>query len=327
MTSWFETVAYTDDLQSVSDGIWRSCSRVPDQFFAEYLPDVFLEELSLGKEVGWKEAVERALPLLDRYAAQYTRDYFSSTYRSDLIGALPIGPGSLVLDLGCGWGFASQRCLEKGAMVVGADMSSKRLEFCRTRLGQEGFSARFVGVEVDVGATFPFKPSTCDVVILSGLLEWVACSNPGAPEKIQHELLRRCSETLKQGGILYLAIENRFWWRYFIGARDLHTLQRFTSILPRRLARSLSLLWSGTDYRAYTYSFWAYVGLLKKLGFRSFDVIYPEPDYVQPRKTTSLLCNFRLDRPMNIIRKQFWNQSANKWLNLFGRSFVFVALK
>lgn len=328
MTSnWFYELIDRSHSVDVRDGLWHFHPQDEGAFFAEYLPSIFLEQLECAKDVGWQVAVERGLSLLEHHVAEYTRDYFFSSYRSDFIEELAIQPRSTVLDIGCGWGSASQRCLEKGANVVGADNAVRRLEFCLLRFRQQGFTDNFVAIELDANRIFPFKPNTFDSVIISGLVEWLPSTKMGDPEFIQRSFLEKCVALLKAEGRMYLAIENRTWGRYFVGAKDLHTKQRFVSILPRRIARSYSMLTSGLDYRVYTYSLLHYITLFRKMGFRVLHVIYPEPDYVQPKRTSRILSSLALQQTdfklmLSIIRqKPSWRHA------LFGQSFMFIAVK
>lgn len=306
---------------------WRLHPQRQQQFFGDYLPQHYLERLSRAHEVGWKNAVTDGLDTLPDWIADYTRDYFLARYRSDFVEDLGIQPQSNVLDLGCGWGFASHRALELGANVVGTDNALRRLEFCRARFEQEGLGDRFLGIEMDVNRPFPFREAAFDVVIVSGLLEWVGCSAAGRPEEVQEDFMQRIFATLVPGGRLYLAIENRFWAPYFVGALDMHTRQPLVSILPRRLARAASVLVSGKDYRAYTYSLIGYVGMLRKLGYKKLTALYPKPDYVQPKTVEPLFRDVDLSISPSQILASIRAQHPSMWRSLVGRSFMFVAAK
>jgi 2-polyprenyl-3-methyl-5-hydroxy-6-metoxy-1,4-benzoquinol methylase len=325
--TWFNNLVRDGASAVLDHNIWLLHPQDSDQFFADYLSAKFWKELETAESLGWQKAVENGLQLLNPYDAAYTCDYFFSSYRSDFVEDLGITPGATILDVGCGWGFASQRCLEKGAAVVGTDLALKRLEFCATRFQQQGFGDRWVGVEMDANRLFPFRADTFDVLIVSGVMEWLPCSAAGAPRKLQERFMEQCFRIIKPRGRLYLAIENRYWGKYFLGARDLHTSQRFASILPRNLARSYSILTGCEDYRAWTYSLLEYLKWLKAIGYSDLTVIYPEPDYVQPRTTIALVKGFPLDPPSGDLWRAFNRKTANRWAGMFGRSFMFIATK
>lgn len=323
---WFINIIDHQDVPTLADGIWRLHPQRESHFFADYLPASFLTQLESARTLGWRKAVEQGLPLLSPYVADYTRDYFLESYRSDFVNDLNLCPGELVLDVGCGWGFASHRCLEAGARVVGTDNSIKRLDFCTTRFEQEGYSDSFVGIELDANRDLPFKVKSFDAIILSGIVEWLPQLTYGEPSNVQFSFMRKMTDLLRPGGRLYLAIENRYWWKYFIGARDLHTLQRLTSILPRRIARAYSMLTKGEDYRVYTYSLLTYIRMFRNLGFQQLNVTYPDPDYVQPKKVYPLIRNLHLQQLHLPLLRAIIQQRPNLQRSVFGRSFMFVAI-
>ncbi len=326
MVPWFDDLLREDQHPKLDGGLWRLHPQPDDQFFADYLPRHYLESLTRAPELGWRRAVEVGLPTLSKRLADYTRDYFLEPYRAKFVDDLGIGASSVVVDFGCGWGFASQRALELGARVVGTDNALGRLKFCHTRFTQQSMVDRFVGIELDANAAFPFRPGIANAVIVSGLLEWVACSKEGVPLEVQRAFLDKTFSLLAPEGRLYLAIENRYWFPYFLGALDLHTRQPLVSILPRRLARALSMLMSGKDYRAHTYSMAEYLRLLKETGYRRVKVSYPQPDYVQPRKVEVLLDDVDLTRPLAEVMAAA-RGARNKWASRFGMSFTFIATK
>ena len=216
--AWWKSLIVNDLEPRFEDGVWRLHPQEADRFFADYLPDAFLSGLlQRARAQNWRTAVEESLPLLRPDIAAYTQDYFLEPYRAAFVDGLGVTNGSSVLDLGCGWGFASQRCLEKGANVVGTETALGRLQFCTVRFSQQGFGDRFLAVEMDANRPLPFRSASFDVVIVSGLMEWLPSTATGSAESLQREFLQRCATVLRPGGRLYLAIENRWWWKYSWG--------------------------------------------------------------------------------------------------------------
>jgi hypothetical protein len=76
-------------------------------------------------------------------------------------------------------------------------------------------------MEFDANRSFPFAPSMFDAVIVSGLLEWLACSVTGPIKAVQREFMGRVVEILKLDRRLHLAIENRYWRRTSATGADL----------------------------------------------------------------------------------------------------------
>lgn len=321
--AWLAALCRADAQPVLHAGMWRLHPDEYSQFFAEYLPASFFATLAQAGELGWREAVTAGLAALRPDLAAYTRDYFLAPYRAAFVDRLGLRPGDPVFDIGCGWGFASQRALELGARVVGAEAARARLDFCRQRFAQEGFADRFVGVEFDANRAWPFRPGSFAAILVSGLLEWLPCSSGDDPDAVQARFLARCRAALRPGGRLYLAIENRTWHAYFRLAPDLHTHQRLLPLLPRRLARMLSLLRSGRDYRAYCATAFGYLQMFRTAGFASVAIDHPRPDYVQPRTVAPLLDPTPLAGPWGDLRRAVVRRCRDRWALLFARSFQF----
>jgi hypothetical protein len=120
---------------------------------------------------------------------------------------------------------------------------------------------------------------------MNGVLEWVGRSQAFAsPQAAQEAALLQVQRILKPGGHLYLAIENRLGFKYFLGKRDEHTDGlRFTTVLPRWVADLVSRLAGQGRYRTYTYGAGGYRRLLRRAGFQSARLYLALPDYRHPR--------------------------------------------
>ena len=84
---------------------------------------------------------------------------------------------------------------------------------------------------------------------------------------------------LKQGGQLFIGIENRFSFKNLLGTRETHTGLRFVSLLPRVLANCYSQTARGMPFREWTHSQRNLRQLLKRAGFPRADFYYPIPSY------------------------------------------------
>jgi len=74
-----------------------------------------------------------------------------------LIPAMGLGPGSRLLDLGCGPGLYANRIAMRGIEVVGIDVSSRSLDFARARAVARSLPASFrqgTYLESDLGAGY-----------------------------------------------------------------------------------------------------------------------------------------------------------------------------
>ena len=112
-------------------------------------------------------------------------------------------------------------------------------------------------------------------------------SEEESPKQMQQKFLRKISKALKKSGTLYLAIENRYDFSYFLGLPDPHCGIRFISLMPRQLQNILSLMLRGRAFRNWTYSQRGLIKLLHSTGFSEFNFYYGFPDYRVPELVLS----------------------------------------
>jgi len=205
------------------------------------------------------------------------------------------------LDLGCGMGFSTISLAEIYSDVYACDMTLENLQFVKNR-------ARYLSrnnIKYACGFDAPhfaFKDNFFDVIFLNGVLEHVgnnfsfkdfaSCSNVVKllhlmkfllgrtnPRKVQSRFLDEIFRVLKHDGALFIGIENRLSYRYFLGHPEDHILIKYVSLMPRVIANCYSVMHKRVPYLTYTYSIWGYKKLLKRSGFsvpRFFSMI---PNY------------------------------------------------
>ncbi|NLB54989.1 MAG: methyltransferase domain-containing protein [Lentisphaerae bacterium] len=173
--------------------------------------------------------------------------------------------GSL-LEIGAGCGALTQLFTERVASVTSVELSKKRAEIiaARNRLAEN--------LEIVVGnfCDMQFEVKF-DYATLIGVLEYAnVFMNSQSP---CDNLLLKTRESLKSGGTLIVAIENKFGIKYFAGAPDDHTRRVFEGIegYPIR---------NGPE----TFSKDELSDLLIKNGFSDIEFYYPHPDYKLPRE-------------------------------------------
>jgi cyclopropane-fatty-acyl-phospholipid synthase len=143
--------------------------------------------------------------LADFSGAKYDGDFSMSLedaqrrkheYVAEQIG---IGPGTRVLDLGCGWGALLDFCRRRGAAGTGVSLSSAQVAACR----RHGLDVHLQDARSITRDSFgPF-----DAVASLGAFEHF-CSpedyRAGRQEEVYRELFGRIARVLPKGGRLYL---------------------------------------------------------------------------------------------------------------------------
>ena len=215
------------------------------------------------QELGWK---------YDFYALDQNRG------AAALLSAL--GPETVALDYGSGWGTVTRFAAQHARHLFSMDLTYESLRFCH-RTGPANITCLHGG---DSGG-LPFRDGVLDLVILNGVLEWIPQYRlEGPPRQVQVAFLREVKRVLKPGGQVLIAIENRFGLDYFRGRRDEHTGIRYITVLPRFLADRLSRRRRNEPYRALTHGRSGYRRLLADAGLGDVDFAVPKPDYREIRQ-------------------------------------------
>ena len=106
--------------------------------------------------------------------------------------------GSRVLDVGCGGGILSEAMADRGAEVLGIDLSDKALKVAQLHLLESGRRVTYRKVPVEMLAHE--QPGSFDVVTCMEVLEHV----PDPASQVQ-----ACAHLLKPGGHAFFATINR----------------------------------------------------------------------------------------------------------------------
>ena len=113
-----------------------------------------------------------------------------------------VGPGSRVLDVGCGTGLSAPFYIEKGCYYQGVDIAEKMVEQARAKVRCE--QAAFAVGDVEAGLAFP--DGHFDLVIGLGLLEYLDRLDAALDEMVR---------LTRPGGSLVLTVPNRNCVNYF----------------------------------------------------------------------------------------------------------------
>jgi ubiquinone/menaquinone biosynthesis C-methylase UbiE len=249
-----------------------------DSAYGIMLPSELEDLLHLCQELGWDKGVAaflgtKSIPNADSWAA-----YFSPETRAAGRLLLPANPNARVLDLGCGIGPLSINFARYFDEVVGVDHGLTQLQLLRLRASEAEIRNLRVVCAGD-RQHLPFPAESFDVVLLNGVLEWVANMQTGSPRHRQRDFLAEIHRVLKPEGEIYIGIENRFAFTYLSGGTDEHTHLRFVTLLPRKAANLMSVIKSGKPYRVYTYSRRGYRKLLREAGFAAAHFYMPRTNY------------------------------------------------
>ena len=109
------------------------------------------------------------------------------------------GPGSRLLDLGCGTGRLTIPLAQSGYNVSGTDINGDIIDIARDKAGENGVNAHFNIARAEV---LSFSDATFDICIVDSVLEHVTDW-----EKTIEEVAR----VLKPGGIAYFDAANALY--------------------------------------------------------------------------------------------------------------------
>jgi len=272
-----------------------------DAYWGEVDRDLMRKILAKTREAGWREALESEL----RPHHPELFEYVHHLSRGDWMVLLPLDRRSTVaVDIGAGWGPNSLALAPHVARVYSVEKTAERIGFLAARAHQDEVT-NLIPVRADLHA-LPIAPSSVDVIVVNGVLEWAGLVDPDAdrvrrrnPKILQELFLRQLWRLLKPGGHLYVGIENRFGRMFLQGTPD-HQGLAYTSLMPRALARTYTALRSITssrthrverDYRTYTYSYGGYDRLLRSCGFANVRRYGVMPGYNIPTRIVPLETN------------------------------------
>ncbi len=227
-------------------------------------------------------------------------DIIFSPIRAAGLKMLDIKTDDIGIDYGCMWGnlliYAAKNC----KTMVGVDKTTESLQFLQHRLREEDLNnCRLVNSDLRQLAKFD---NIFDFAIINGVLEWLPDENdveltkflsksrccfkrPSKnPKLVQFEFLKKVYQDLKKGGKLYLAIENRYDYQYFLWKKDPHPGLFYTAFLPRWISNIISNIWYGRPYATYIYSSRELQKMLEEAGFSKVDKYSAFPNYRFPLK-------------------------------------------
>lgn len=229
----------------------------------------------------------------------------------------------IVLDIGCGYGAITTTIAPHVKKIIAIDPDSERLLFTKKRAQLSGLK-NIVTVNISNTKVLPFPSNSFDTIIINGVLEWVPTTVKGYPNAVQIEFLKEVKRVLKPSGQVYLGIENRFSYQYFLGKPDDHSHLLFASLLPRFLTNIYSKAVKGKPYRTYTHSWWGYRSLFRQAGLNVLNTYYPSPNYKYIEHLYSHQMN-RNHTPNNLLNLARNIILSPGFLKIFTPSFSIIA--
>jgi hypothetical protein len=249
----------------------------------------FLQDIDI---LGSKNSVKKYFP--EHY------DIIFSPKRAAGLALLDLRPGEIVVDAGCMWGALTIPLAKAGCNVIGIDQTCESLKLLEKRVSEEQLkNVELVCSDLN---KISFYESTFDKAIINGVLEWIPQVNPvelkkyygqkniqnpnigknPSPRQMQYDFLKKIFEGLKNGGALYLAIENRYDIFYFMSQPDPHCNIRLITFMPRWIQNLISNILLGRPYINWIYSSRQLEKLLNAAGFTNIEMMYAFPDYRSP---------------------------------------------
>lgn len=247
----------------------------------QYLGEVEKSELEFINERLEKQPLDTIVRTLEKDTRELI-SFLLGADRAHGLDVLKIRSDDYVLDLGAGYGGLSLAIADTGAHVDSVEWVMEKLVFLRSLARQRGLE-NINCIKADC-KTLPYAPETFTKIIMNGFLEWIPLEFlEMKPKNAQIRVLQKCHDLLKDSGRLFIGIENRCWYPYFLGYHDPHERRlRFVTILPRCIANIISYVWRGKPYRTHIYTSRGYKKLLHSVGFKDVQVYGVMPSYVEP---------------------------------------------
>jgi SAM-dependent methyltransferase len=260
----------------IVDGVPAFVEHFPQRY--EILRESLLKVNTLIRTNHWRSVLLESDDPSVRQAAEMILNVDSANWHW-LAG---LNPQSRALDVGAGLGAQSHALACRFREVFALEAMPEQIDFMQQRFAQDGI--RNVKILRTSPWDIPFPPESFELVVLNGVLQWLATGREGDPRELQVSAMKRAFQLLAPGGYVYIGIENRIPWRYFMGAADPHCGLPYVTVLPRPLANwYVKKRGQAEGYRNYIYSIRGYRKILAAAGFRNIQFYLAVPSYKTPR--------------------------------------------
>ena len=253
----------TNKLIFKDDGVYHSGSPGTDYSEGaeaeEYLHKVFTDVQDLSSH-----SVD-----LEREIKDWSSEYHLTAARANIVRCLNLSHIGRALELGCGCGAITRYLGETGIAVDGVEGGLTRAQLARQR-------CRDLDNVKIIRANFNELELPCDsydAVFMIGVIEYAemfSSGNKRAREAVA-EIFSRVRSTLKPGGLLIMALENRMGLKYLYGAGEDHLNRPYIGLYD----------YPGT-HGVHSYSRQEWKKIFHDTGLDHYSFLYPFPDYKLP---------------------------------------------
>lgn len=245
------------------------------------------------------------------------------------------------VDYGCMWGAMTIPLAKRCNYVLGVDQTLDSLRFLGTRVKEE----KLDNVDLLCSNLKDLKnfKNRFDVALVNGVLEWIPEDGDielknyygqyrpklyvGNPGEQQVDFLKNVHQNLSEKGRIYLAIENRFDFKMFFGAKEPHSNLFFVSFLPRKIADWISMIKLGRPFTNWLYSFQGVKKLLLKSGFSRVELYMCFPDYRYPERIVNYNGSLKNFTPTISLKNENGQGSYKRSLARIGEFMLFKVLR
>ncbi len=227
-----------------SDGAWVE----------KYLENAFREASDLSSES----------EELETYIKDWNTEYHLSRKRKDILAGLQHNRSARVLEIGSGCGAITRFLGETYASVVAVEGSYNRARLARLRTRDLDSVEVYASRYQDIGLEGAF-----DIVFCIGVLEYAPTYVDG--DDPFHDALTSMRRMLRPGGVLVLAIENKFGLKYFSNSTEDHSGTFFEGIEGYPRTNRYFETFGKVELDALLSKYWEEV-----------QFYYPFPDYKMP---------------------------------------------
>jgi len=258
----------SNSLDKKYSNIWSFAPKAnfyhPCDDFEEYLKGVMLK----AKDVTF-QSLELEEEIFD-----WTSEYHLSYQRANLLRALNLDGVKTALELGCGSGTITRYLGELNINVDAVEGNLCRAEITRLRCRD----LENVNVINTNFKELTLPKGEYDAILLIGAVEYAKKYVPSAVDGKEAviNILSLARSALNNGGLLFIAIENRMGLKYWLGASEDHYGKP-----------DVGLYGYPQDQGIRTYDKREWEQLLEQTGIKCYQFTYPFPDYKLTRALLS----------------------------------------